>query len=356
MEKNSPLLLAALIFFSALHLQAIPITGDIRSHDPSRIMACNGKYYVYSTGGGMKWSSDLINWTSGPSPFPDRQLPGSLKAILPNNQGIWAPDVIFLNNQYYLYYAVAAKGGAQCATGLITSPTLDPNDPGYKWTDVGLVITEQDNVVHRSAIDPCPILDQDGKLWMSFGSGYANGTPPTGPTIFLVQLNPATGLLLEPDNPTLYPMALGHIEASYVYYHAGFYFVFWNSGGCCSGAKSTYEIHVARSATITGPYLNKAGQPGGDSFLKSHDSVHGPGQIGILALPDKEIFTYHYYGDTGGAVLGMGVLNWDSDGWPAPGPDPDPGTPLVPGATSAPGTTPAPGATSTPSTNAAPAN
>jgi beta-xylosidase len=322
LEKTSPLLLAALLFLTALHLQAIPIVGDTHSHDPSRMILCDGKYYVYSTFGGMKYSTDRINWTTGVSPFQDRQPPASVKTLFPENQGIWAPDVIFFNDKYYLYYSVASKDGTRCATGLITSPTLDPNASNYAWTDVGLVITEDDKVVHRSAIDPCPIVDPDGKFWLTFGSGYANGTPPIGPTIFLVQLDPATGLLLNPDNPTLYPLANGHIEASYMYFHAGYYYLFWNSGGCCSGAKSTYEIHMARSATITGPYVGKSGEPGGTSFLKSHDSIHGPGHMGILSLPEGDFFTYHYYPDEGGSLLGLGTLTWDSDGWPTPGPDP----------------------------------
>ena len=323
MNKNSLLLLAALTFLTALHLPAAELSGDIGTHDPSRAILCNGKYYVYSTGGGMKCSTDLIHWTSGPSPFPNRQLPDSLKTLMPKNQGIWAPDVIFLNNRYYLYYAVAATD-KHCATGLITSPTLDPSDPNYKWTDVGVVITEDDNVVHRSAIDPCPVVDADGNLWLSYGSGYANGTSATGPTIFVVRLDNKTGLLLDPDKPTLYPLVPGHIEASYIYLHDGYYYVFWNSGGCCKGAQSTYEIHVARSKSITGPYVNKSGKTGGESFLKSHDGIHGPGQIGILDLPNnKEIFTYHYYPDTGRSIMGMGTLTWDSDGWPVPGPTPD---------------------------------
>lgn len=44
-------------------------SGATGSHDPSRMTLCDGKYYVYSTGGGMKWSSDQVTWTSGPSPF-----------------------------------------------------------------------------------------------------------------------------------------------------------------------------------------------------------------------------------------------------------------------------------------------
>src|SRR3974377_2181770 len=49
--------------------RAANTSGATRSHDPSRMILCNGKYYVYSTGGGMKYSTDQVNWVAGPSPF-----------------------------------------------------------------------------------------------------------------------------------------------------------------------------------------------------------------------------------------------------------------------------------------------
>jgi beta-xylosidase len=316
MKKTSLLLLTALMTVAAFRASAAVLTGSIGSHDPSRITLCNGKYYVYSTGGGMISSTDRINWTSGTSPFPNG-VPTSVKNLIPSNQGIWAPDVIFRNNKYYLYYAVSATDGTKSAIGLITSPTLDPSVSGYGWTDVGVVISDNDKVDLRTSIDPCPTVDASGNVWLSYGSGYANGATWSDPTIFVVQLNATTGLLLNPSNPTLYPLEDGHIEASYVYYHGGYYFVFWNSGGCCSGSSSTYTIHMARSSSITGPYVNKAGTAGGaETFLASHGSVHGPGQIGILTLQGSDVFTYHYYPDSGGALLGMQSLIWGSDGWP----------------------------------------
>jgi arabinan endo-1,5-alpha-L-arabinosidase len=310
-----------LFMIAAISSRAAVLTGDTGSHDPSRMTYCNGNYYVYSTGGGMISSPDRINWTTGTSPFPNG-VPTSVKNLIPSNQGIWAPDVLFVNNTYYLYYAVAAADGTKSAIGLLTSPTLDPSVSGYKWTDAGVVISDSDKVDLRTSIDPCPVLDASGNLWLSYGSGYANGATWSDPTIFLVQLNPSTGLQLNPSSPTLYPVADGHIEASYVHYHGGNYFLFWNSGGCCSGTASTYTIHVAESPSITGPYVDKSGTVGAsETFLETHGSVHGPGQIGIYTLEGSDSFSYHYYPNSGGAVLGMQTLLWGTDGWPSAGTD-----------------------------------
>ena len=64
-----PLLAFALAGIAAVSASAAILSGSIGSHDPSRMILCDGKYYVYSTGGGMKFSADGINWSNGPSPF-----------------------------------------------------------------------------------------------------------------------------------------------------------------------------------------------------------------------------------------------------------------------------------------------
>jgi hypothetical protein len=171
------------------------------------------------------------------------------------------------------------------------------------------------------AIDPCPQLDASGNLWLTWGSGYSH--PATSNTIWVTLLDNTTGLPSSADSAKPgHPLEQGHIEASYVYYHDGYYYLFWNSGGCCDGASSTYEIHMARSQSITGPYGTSS------IFLASHDSIHGPGQIGIYDQCGADRFTYHYYPDTGGSVLGENELTWDSDGWPVAGAEST--TPLTP--------------------------
>lgn len=311
-----------LLLLSAGICRALILSGSIGCHDPSRIIKCKGVYYVYSTGGRQMHSKDRIHWTTGPSAFPN----GLPSWVFKNNAGVWAPDVIFLNGQYYMYYAVSTRNGDETAIGLQSNPTLDPNDPKYHWTDRGMVIhsTKSDK---RGSIDPCPVLDTKKNLWLCYGSGYT--FPASTPTIFVVRLNNQTGLLLDPKNPRLYPLELGHIEASYIFHHKGYYYLFWNSGGCCDGAKSTYTIHVARSAVITGPYVDKKGSlNASDVFLgptvRMNDvngMEHGPGQIGIYSEHGKDWFTYHYYPDTGWSVLGEERLLWGPDGWPVAGKD-----------------------------------
>jgi arabinan endo-1,5-alpha-L-arabinosidase len=284
-------------------------------HDPSRIIKEGNTYYAYSTGYDLAslTSTDLTHWKSGKPVLPNGTPAWARKAVpLNNGSDIWAPDLIFNNGLYYMYYAIC--GGKACATGLITSPTLNQSASNYKWTDRGEVIGNT-ATQPLGMIDPAPFFDASGNMWLSVGSGYC--CKATDPEIFEVSLNKNTGL--RSDN-VMHAVENGRIEASYVYYHKGYYFLFWNSGGCCSGASSTYEIHVARSSSVTGPYVDKSGkQKSSYIFIASHGSIHGPGQIGIFDTGSTSYYSYHYYPNSGGSVYGIGTLTWGSDGWPIAG-------------------------------------
>ncbi|HVW08907.1 MAG TPA: hypothetical protein VHC90_10010, partial [Bryobacteraceae bacterium] len=89
---------------------ALALDGQIGIHDPSTIVQCDGKYYVYGTGGSSLVSDDGWAWRAGTAP-PRRGL---------------APDVIHIGDRYYMY--VAANIGAQpkAAVNMIWSKSLDP--------------------------------------------------------------------------------------------------------------------------------------------------------------------------------------------------------------------------------------
>src|SRR5215471_9404906 len=135
---------------------ALPVaaatSGDNGSHDPSRMLESEGRVYIYSTGRGAKSSADGLVWRSEPAP------PWNSSLLL-NNQGIWAPDGIYLNGRYYLYGSMWSDAKASVIV-LTTSPTLNPLSPNYRWTDQGAVVSGPAGVTH-SCIDPAPLLDAD---------------------------------------------------------------------------------------------------------------------------------------------------------------------------------------------------
>jgi arabinan endo-1,5-alpha-L-arabinosidase len=314
-----PGLTAALLAFAACGVKAdtnafIPGRTDISTHDPSTIVKCKDEYWVFATGRGIVsgHSTNLVHWSPGPPVFTS--APAWATNAIPGSHGrFWAPDVIHLGNRYLLYYAVSTWGKNTSAIGLATTPTLDPADPAYAWTDLGPVIkTVATN--DFNAIDPAIMLAPDGKLWLAFGSFW------TG--IKIVELDPATGKRIAPDSP-IYSLAHhDKIEASYIYYHDGWYYLFVNWGQCCRGTRSTYNIRVGRCRKITGPFLDKQGtdllHDGGTLVVGTAGTFIGPGHAGIISAGGKDWFSCHFYdGAHGGKpMLAVIPLQWDAEGWP----------------------------------------
>lgn len=293
----------------------LPLSGQTFTHDPSSIVADNGKFYSFGTGPGIrvKTTTDLLNWTNEPPVF--LRPPAWTKHVVPGFDGyFWAPDVVRVNGKYLLYYSVSAWGKQTSAIGVATTPTLDSSSTNFLWADAGQVISSTAGSLYNT-IDPSAFLDADGKLWLAFGS-YWDG-------VFLTELDPQTGLRISTNAP-LYQLAWNSsVEAACLTRRDKFYYLFVNWGQCCKGTNSTYEVRVGRSEKITGPYLDRDGKNlatgGGSPFLQSSGRFIGPGHIGIFRDGPTTWFSYHYYdaATRGRSRLALGKLDWSS-GWPVP--------------------------------------
>ena len=294
-----------------------PVFGYPFTHDPSRLIFDGSRYYVFADGQGIDeiYSTDMRNWYyMYPTIFPGNPPPWTTNVVPSFTGYFWAPDIVYLNHQYYLYYVCSEWGTVDSGIGLVTTPSL----VAPVWTDQGEVIGYT-NGIAINCIDPSILLDTNGTMWMSFGS-YSDG-------VFVMQLDPATGKRLTNAGITkVEDSSLSFFsnttEGSFLYQHGGYYYLFVNWGGCCEGVNSTYNIRVGRSTSVTGPYLDRNGKNiiggGGSMFLESSGRFIGPGQAGILDLNGTNWFTYHFYdgNNNGDATLGIGQLNWSADGWP----------------------------------------
>lgn len=287
------------------------ISGSTYAHDPSMVKTASGRYYLFYTGGGIQisTSTDRTHWASA-----GQALPGG--AVWAKSYGgwndLWAPDVSYHNGVYWLYYAVSSFGSNHSAIGLATSTTAAPGS----WTDHGLVYASQ-STSNYNAIDPALIVDASGRSWLSFGSFWSG--------IKMIQIDPSTGK--QPaGNTTRYSIAQrpspDALEASYIYPHGGYYYLFTSFDYCCRGTGSTYRIMVARSANPTGPYTDENGvsatSGGGTQILGTHGFVIGPGGQSVMRDSDGDVLVYHYYDGNlnGTAQLGLNHLSWGSNGWP----------------------------------------
>lgn len=295
-------------------------------HDPGTVIKDGGFYFDFGDGQGIDVidSTDLRNWSYTHPVFPGNPPAWTTNAVPGFTGYFWAPDEAYFNGRYNLYYACSDWGTINSAIGLVTTPSLI----APTWTDQGKIIQSNPDFATNATtdltayncIDPSIMVDTNGTVWMSFGS-YSDG-------ILIMQLDPATGKRISSNSP-LYrvsnngPTFFSNTEeGSCLYQHGGYYYLFVNFGGCCAGINSTYNIRVGRSTVVTGPYYDKAGvnmtNGGGTMFLESSGRFIGPGHAAILNDNGTNWFTYHYYdGNNGGtATLGIGALNWSTDGWP----------------------------------------
>ena len=288
------------------------VSGDTTVHDPSMIKTTSGTYYVFSTGPNipMLSSTDRIHFRNVGTAFTE--LPSWAKTYNGGLDDVWAPDVSYHNQKYWLYYAVSTFGSQNSAIGLATSTTATPGS----WTDLGIVLTSNPGDTYN-AIDPCLIVDASGKWWLSFGSFWDG--------IYIVQIDPSTGKQLS-SNTTSYHLAqrlvtANGLEGSYIYQHKNYYYLFASIDTCCT-ANATYHIIVGRSTSITGQYEDKAGLSmligGGTIILSTHGNIVGPGGASVMTDTDGTLIDYHYYNANthGTPTLGINLIGWDAAGWP----------------------------------------
>lgn len=297
----------------------LPVKGDILEvHDPSMIES-HGAYYLFTTGDNipMRCSSNLLEWKACGSVF--QTMPRWAAQDIPGATNIWAPDISFFDGLYHLYFAVSTFGSDRSDIGLVTAPTLSPNGD-TQWTDRGRVFASHPGDDYN-AIDPNIVLDAKGQPWLAFGSFWSG--------LQLMKIDPSTGKPSS-DRPKIYhiaqrPQPPDAIEASFIIYRRGYYYLFASYDFCCRGAASTYNIRVGRSKEVTGPYVDRKGVPmlegGGTMIAHSYRNWRGPG--GESVLHDSKgswWIVYHSYdADLAGTpTLRISPLKFDWAGWPVP--------------------------------------
>lgn len=284
-------LLCTISFSLSLHAQA-------PSHDPCNIVKDGDRYWVFNTNVGIgvisSGTSDFSDWQSESSVFGDT-WPSWINDYVPDFWGqFWAPACIYMNNKYYLYYSCSSMGLSQSAIGLATSPSL--NNP--VWTDHGMVVSSDGSGTVNNAIDPAIIKDDDGRVWMTYGSWFGG--------ITITELDSLIGKAIG----ELTQLVGGNhkdFEAPYILKNNGYYYLFVNRGTCCSGVNSTYYIQVGRASKVTGPYY------GWQTFLQADGRFIGPGHVGYK----ENRLTYHIYDrdDDGAAKMMNTTIDWIND-WP----------------------------------------
>ena len=295
-------ILSSLAALFLLPLIAEAQTGAPYIHDPSTLAECDGKYYTFGTGGGGLISDDGWSWHSGAA------RPG----------GGAAPDVLKIGDRYLIIYGATGGGLGGGHNGRILTmwnKTLDPKSPDFRFT-TAVEVCASDGMEDQDAIDPGMLLDPTtGRLWVSYGTYFG--------TIRLIELDPQTGYRKAGNKEK--DIAID-CEATDLIYRDGWYYLLGTHGTCCDGVNSTYNIVVARSRSVEGPYVDNVGRDmlhgGGRMVIAAGERVCGPGHFGRTVLDDGvEVMSCHFEADfdrSGRSVLGIRPLLW-KNGWPVAG-------------------------------------
>jgi len=299
-------------------------------HDPSIVWEpVSQTYYIFGSHRAAAKTTDLMSWTSFQAPwatasstnaansaaFTTPQVTkvkkGGVEYDLNFNAfnwskrgsssygvdgNMWAPDVIW-NKQMQKWCMYLSVNGDNWYSSIILLTADKITGPyryqapvvmsgfhtgsAYKDTDLELVIGTQASLPSRYAvgnnwgrrypncIDPCVFYDEEGKLWMSYGS-WSGG-------IWMLELDENTGLR---DYDVTYTqtgsgdgvtidayfgkkIAGGYYvsgEASYIEYIGGYYYLFVTYGGLAAGGNASdynnggYQMRVFRSDKPDGPY------------------------------------------------------------------------------------------------------
>lgn len=295
-------------------------------HDP--VMAKDGDtYYLFCTGMGISQltTKDMKSWIMGKPVF--QQTPSWVKEYLSDFRGhIWAPDIIYYQGKFHLFYSCSAFAKNTSLIGHATSTTLNPEDPAYGWTDQGLVLQSVPNRDMWNAIDPNIIVDENGTPWMDFGSFWDG--------IKLVKLTNDMMSVAKPEEwyslcrrPRTHTLddnnpGDGAVEAPFIFRHGKYYYLFVSFDYCCRGLKSDYNIVVGRSEKVTGPYIDKEGismsTGGGTVIMKGDDKWAGAGHCAVYNYDNIDYLIAHGYSksENGASKLIIREIEWGGDEWP----------------------------------------
>ena len=303
--------------------------GRVSVHDPSIVWDPNSRtYYIFGSHRANAKTTDLMRWTNVTVPWQTAasdnaansaafttpqvtkvkkggvEYDFNFNAFNWSKRGnsnysvdgnMWAPDVIWNKamKKWCMYLSVNGDNWYSSIILLTSDNIAGPyryqapvvisgfhTGNAYKDTDLELVIGTQSSLPSRYAspwaatnkasfpncIDPCVFYDEQGKLWMSYGS-WSGG-------IFMLELDEETGLrdydVNYATSTTSDPyfgkkIAGGYYvsgEASYIEYIGGYYYLFMSYGGLAAGGNASdynnggYQMRVFRSTNPDGPYVD----------------------------------------------------------------------------------------------------
>ena len=239
-------------------------------------------------------SKDMVNWQLVNHAI-DRLPPDGHFSSPQHGNGVWAPSIRYHDNMFYIYY-----GDPDFGIFMVKS-----DDPAGEWSEPQRV------KAGKGLIDPCPLWDKEGKVYLVFA--YAGSRAGIKSVLNIAEMNAEGTKTLTPgriiyDGHALDPT----IEGPKFYKRDDWYYIFAPAGGVATGWQT-----ILRSRKIYGPYERDV------SLAQGSIDVNGPHQGAWVSTPAGEDWFYHFQ-DAGpfGRIVHLQPMKWVND-WPVMGHDAD---------------------------------
>jgi arabinan endo-1,5-alpha-L-arabinosidase len=292
-------------------------------HDP-----VTGNYYTYCTGAIARRSKDMITWETIGKVVEN---PPKESSDWVGDNGIWAPDIIKVEDEYRLYCSNSTWGVRQSCIFLAVADNAEG-----PFIPRGCVIKTSDDLP-VNAIDANLIVDEEtGQQYMAYGSFWGG--------MHIIKLDEKSGLAAEEGIGKCIARrpkwADSAIEGPYIRYNpdTGYYYLFVSYGSL----KSDYNIRVGRSKSITGPYYDHNGRDMTDIddfknevgymlacgyHFDNGQGYMGPGHNSVLRDFDNQWYLVCHIREHNFKVPQISTMHiykmfWTPDGWPALCPEP----------------------------------
>ncbi|UVW30399.1 family 43 glycosylhydrolase [Massilia sp. H6] len=196
-------------------------------------------------------SVDLVNWYFVRDAYERR--PAGIAAA---RSGLWAPEPVYQNGSYTLYFtvtdvddALSPEPGCDNDSAIAVATSASPAGP---WkTSERLVVPPRRagaGCNFHWTYDPDVVEDAAGERWIYYGS-YGGG--------IYVQRLAADGLSTQGEARRV--GAAQRYEAAEVVRHGSYWYMFASSTDCCRGPLTGYALYVGRATSPEGPFLDRHG-------------------------------------------------------------------------------------------------
>jgi beta-xylosidase len=181
------------------------------------------------------------------------------------------------------------------------------DDPRGEWSQPVLVMAG------RGYIDPTPLWDDDGRVWLAYA--WAGSRSGINSVLTVVELSADGTRTISPPTMVYDGNYSGNntVEGPKFYKRDGWYWIFAPAGGVATG----WQLAM-RSRNVTGPYEARTVMAQGTT------DINGPHQGAWVETAAGESWFINFQDmEAYGRVVHLNPMTWRGDGWPVIGVAPD---------------------------------